>query len=388
MQRQVMLMYTSCAWFFDEASGIETIQVLQYADRAIQLAESETSERFTQDFLEYLSNVKSNVAEYENASKLHEEKISPSRLSLSKVGMHYAVASLFEEFPEVIDICNYKAESVEYERLEAGVFKLAIGRTKVYSNITYSEKEFCFAVIYLGQNHLIGNSSNEMEAEKFQSMKNELMEAFNNSMIADVIGIMQTYFGAEKFSLWSLFKDEQRKVIQQIVKKDINQAEQSYKKIYNRNYDIMNVMKNAGIPVPQLFLNNLEMVINLEMKDFFRQEKSFTSKLEKLSNDAKKWEIKLDKEEIGFVASQKLLQVIEELRTKAFDLRYIASINRVLKVLENLEIKPDVWKSQNGFFYVSKKLIEALEKSELSSQQKSDYLKQLYMLGDYLKVKI
>jgi hypothetical protein len=150
----------------------------------------------------------------------------------------------------------------------------------------------------------------------------------------------------------------------------------------------MNVMKNAGIPVPQLFLNNLEMVINLEMKDFFRQEKSFTSKLEKLSNDAKKWEIKLDKEEIGFVASQKLLQVIEELRTKAFDLRYIASINRVLKVLENLEIKPDVWKSQNGFFYVSKKLIEALEKSELSSQQKSDYLKQLYMLGDYLKVKI
>lgn len=388
MQRQVMLMYTSCAWFFDEVSGIETIQVLQYADRAIQLAESETSKRFTQDFLEHLSRVKSNVAEYENASKLHEEKISPSRLSLSKVGMHYAVASLFEEFPEVIDICNYKAESVEYERLEAGIFKLAIGRTKVYSNITYSEKEFCFAVIYLGQNHLIGNSSNEMEAEKFQSMKNELMDAFNNSMIADVIGIMQTYFGAEKFSLWSLFKDEQRKVIQQIVKKDINQAEQSYKKIYNRNYDIMNVMKNAGIPVPQLFLNNLEMVINLEMKDFFRQEKSFTSKLEKLSNDAKKWEIKLDKEEIGFAASQKLLQVIEELRTKAFDLRYIASINRVLKVLENLEIKPDVWKSQNGFFYVSKKLMEALEKSELSMQQKNDYLNQLYKLGDYLRVKI
>jgi hypothetical protein len=75
MQRQVMLMYTSCAWFFDEASGIETIQVLQYADRAIQLAESETSERFTQDFLEYLSNVKSNVAEYENASKLAKQNV-------------------------------------------------------------------------------------------------------------------------------------------------------------------------------------------------------------------------------------------------------------------------------------------------------------------------
>ena len=34
-----MLMYTSCGWFFDELSGIETVQVIQYAGRAAQLAE-------------------------------------------------------------------------------------------------------------------------------------------------------------------------------------------------------------------------------------------------------------------------------------------------------------------------------------------------------------
>src|SRR5213079_2855161 len=37
MQRHAMLMYTSCGWFFDELSGIETVQVIQYAGRAIQL---------------------------------------------------------------------------------------------------------------------------------------------------------------------------------------------------------------------------------------------------------------------------------------------------------------------------------------------------------------
>ena len=31
MQRHAMLMYTSCGWFFDEISGIETVQVIQYA---------------------------------------------------------------------------------------------------------------------------------------------------------------------------------------------------------------------------------------------------------------------------------------------------------------------------------------------------------------------
>ena len=37
MQRHAMLMYTSCGWFFNDLAGIETIQVLQYAGRAVQL---------------------------------------------------------------------------------------------------------------------------------------------------------------------------------------------------------------------------------------------------------------------------------------------------------------------------------------------------------------
>jgi hypothetical protein len=38
MQRHALLMFTSCGWFFDELSGLETVQVIQYAARALQLA--------------------------------------------------------------------------------------------------------------------------------------------------------------------------------------------------------------------------------------------------------------------------------------------------------------------------------------------------------------
>ena len=38
IQRQAQLMYTSCGWFFDDISGIETVQVISYASRAMQLA--------------------------------------------------------------------------------------------------------------------------------------------------------------------------------------------------------------------------------------------------------------------------------------------------------------------------------------------------------------
>lgn len=40
MQRFAMAMFTSCGWFFNDVSGIETIQVLRYAARVIDLIES------------------------------------------------------------------------------------------------------------------------------------------------------------------------------------------------------------------------------------------------------------------------------------------------------------------------------------------------------------
>ena len=54
MQRHAMLMFTSCGWFFDEISGIETVQVIQYAARAIQLAKDLWPEDLEPGFLEIL----------------------------------------------------------------------------------------------------------------------------------------------------------------------------------------------------------------------------------------------------------------------------------------------------------------------------------------------
>ncbi len=55
MQRNAMLMYTSCGWFFSDISGIETVQVLHYAGRVIQLAERISGTSIEPHFLDLLS---------------------------------------------------------------------------------------------------------------------------------------------------------------------------------------------------------------------------------------------------------------------------------------------------------------------------------------------
>ncbi len=72
MQRNAMLMYTSCGWFFDDLSGIETVQILQFAGRVVQLAENVFGHALEDQFVRRLAAAKSNLPEQGNGSQIYE----------------------------------------------------------------------------------------------------------------------------------------------------------------------------------------------------------------------------------------------------------------------------------------------------------------------------
>ena len=60
MQRNTILMYASCGWFFNDISRIEPVQVLKYAARAIDLMHQLGLQFSRERFLELLSEARSN----------------------------------------------------------------------------------------------------------------------------------------------------------------------------------------------------------------------------------------------------------------------------------------------------------------------------------------
>jgi len=72
MQHFAMLMYTSCGWFFDDISGLETRQIIQYAGRAIELAEEVCGVSLENEFVNLLESAKSNVPGMESGKKVYE----------------------------------------------------------------------------------------------------------------------------------------------------------------------------------------------------------------------------------------------------------------------------------------------------------------------------
>lgn len=354
MQRNALLMFTSCGWFFDEISGIETNQILQYANRAIYYADQVANADLHQEFIQRLELAPSNV--FQNGAVSYLKHVDPARVDLVRVAMHYAVSSLFEAYPEHLEFFNYIARSEEFKLLEAGKQKIALGKTWVKSRITHSKKHFSFAVLYLGQQNIIGNISLNMDRKTFEEMSEELSGAFQSTNLGKVIGIMQTYFGSDKYSIWHLFRDEKRKILRQITDQSLDKVEKSFREIYNDNYQLMSGMLQSDIPIPQAYLSAVEFVVNRDLYQYFSNgTANHIRELKRLAKEFRKWNIQLTNEgSLSLAASEHIFQEIKRMEKEGFETGTLENLIKILTILKNIGIDPNVWKSQNLFFSILK----------------------------------
>src|SRR5437879_5015989 len=128
LQRHLMLMYTSCGWFFDELSGLETVQAIQYSGRAVQRAQALfDGPKIEEEYLNKLALAHSNIAEQGDGRKIYENFVRPAMIGLNEVGAHYGISSLFESYAPQSQTYCYQIHQEDHTMLSAG----KIGRAHV-----------------------------------------------------------------------------------------------------------------------------------------------------------------------------------------------------------------------------------------------------------------
>ncbi|MEP6742949.1 MAG: DUF3536 domain-containing protein [bacterium] len=84
MQRNALLMYTSCAWFFNDIGGLEPIQILKYACRVIELMNELKLPSPRPRFLEILAEAQSNRPELGNGADIYRRRVEPANPSFDR----------------------------------------------------------------------------------------------------------------------------------------------------------------------------------------------------------------------------------------------------------------------------------------------------------------
>jgi alpha-amylase/alpha-mannosidase (GH57 family) len=376
-QKHAMYMYTSCGWFFTELSGIETVQILQYANRGIQLIESETDENLHEAFMNLLDRAVSNLPELGTGRTIYERYVAPKRLSLSQVGFHYAVNALFNEEGRPLSVLNYECINEDLVRLKAGNSILAMGRIRVRSRVTGSRKRLSFGILYIGNHHMLGSTGEYMLEPEFKKFVAEARQCFEASNILQINDLFNKSLKGAKFSFFDLYKEEQLKILDGVMSANTKTAMSSFRRIYERNYSLLNLMRGQHLQLPYLLRKNLEIVMEYDMEQLFEEKPELLplKRLQELVQEIMKWQVQLDKDKFNYLIGKRIYAIVRDRQPKPDDLPLIDNLYRGLHYIHEIGLNPDLSGLQTFVFFLVKE-------NHLPEEMR----KAAYRLGHYLSI--
>ena len=388
MQRHAMLMYTSCGWFFDDLSGIETVQVIQYAGRAVQLAQELFGDSLEEQFVERLAAAKSNVPEHGDGRRIYEKFVRPARVDWERVGAHYAVSSLFEDYSDQTKIYCFEAEREDYEIMSAGLAKMAVGRVGLTSEITRESEVLDFGALHMGDHNVNGGVRKFLGDEAYGALKQEAMEPFMRADFAEVIRLMDHRFGESNYSVSSLFRDEQRKVLDVILASALGEAETLYRQIYERRAPMMRFLTNLHIPLPKAFYASAEFVLNGFLRAALQQEEIDPALIRSLLETATLEGVTLDSPTLEFAFRHNLETMAEQLAADPTEPR-LKQLHNAATVIESLPFGVGIWKIQNIYYALLQTVYPKMQELQARGDEPAKaWVETFSALGRLLRIKI
>jgi alpha-amylase/alpha-mannosidase (GH57 family) len=270
MQRHAMLMYTSCGWFFDDLSGIETVQVIKYAARALQLA-GHFGETLEGEFVGRLAAAKSNLRQWGDGAAVYRRAVRRSIVTLPRVVAHYAISSLFEAYGEEERVFSYTVRRAGVRRESRGGHTLEAGFVTVASRITGETADAAYAVLHLGGHDFQCGVRMDASMTWSEQTKTGLAEAFLGQGSSAAVRMMDDRFQGLLFSLPDLFLEERRKILGLLIEERLSRFEGVYHELYEESRPLLAFMRDADVPVPPAFLMAAEYTLTRALAQELRR---------------------------------------------------------------------------------------------------------------------
>ncbi|MFC1967878.1 DUF3536 domain-containing protein [Chloroflexota bacterium] len=389
LQRHAMLMYTSCGWFFDELSGIETVQVIQYAGRAVQLAEELFGDDIEQNFLERLELAKSNIPEHGDARRLYDKFVKPAMVDLTRVTAHFAISSLFEPYDEQAKIYCYDIDLEDYQSAVAGKPKLAAGRAKVTSTITRESATLSFGVLHFADHNVTAGVREYRGEEDYQVMLQELIQTFSTADFPEVIRLLDKHFGTSTYSIKNLFLDEQRKVLDSILDSALSEIAAAYYQVYEHHYPPMRFLSELGNPIPKSFKSAAEFILNSGLRKAVSGDSLDLEHIRSILDETQTWKVELDTEGLSYLLQQTLERMMARLVTAPEDIDFLKESLAAAEMLPVLPFQVDLWKVQNLYHEMLKSTYPEFQtRAQEGDKAAEEWLDSFVSLGQQLSLRV
>jgi len=357
MQRHAQLMYTSCGWFFDDISGIETVQVIAYAARALQLARElfgEQAALLEPAFMTRLAEAHSNVAAAGDGARIYKEKVDAKQLGLEQVAAHYAISSVFSSFAEETELFSYRVRRLAYGIYSSGLGRLALGRAHIASAITSQHQNFSFAVMHFGDQNITAavKPCEDKDVAGFEVFAKQAAAQVQQAQFPEVIRLLDSYYGRAGYSLTSLFSDEQRRIVQLILKSTLSDIENSLTTIYENHASLLHYLSQAGLPKPPALTLAADFAINVGLRRAMENDPIDLALMRSFLSIAKANHVLLETATLSYIADQRMKGAMIDLQNSSGSQEILEHALALARTLMELPFDLNLWQAQNIWYEI------------------------------------
>ena len=349
LQRHAMLMYTSCGWFFDELSGIETEQVLQYACRAVELAVEFDGGDLERRFVASLRAVPGNRREFPTAAALWERRVRPARVDAAHVAADHVAASLFDGAAGRAEGGAFRVRELERHLAHGSGARLVVGRIEVTSLRTLTREELVHGFLHLGDDALLGAVRRSDGAAIDASSLRAAARAVTSGEIAAARAALASALGAPTFDLATLSRDTQREILATILADRVREIADELERLYGRHAELVGRLEALGTPAPRLLHDTADLVLVTRLARVLESPEPDVARLRAAIEAARAGGVKLDREELGYAAARALEEWLAGWSRDAQDPSPLVRLAEWVPVARGMAPRANVARAQERF---------------------------------------
>jgi alpha-amylase/alpha-mannosidase (GH57 family) len=346
MQRHAMLMFTSDGWFFDELSRVEPVQILRHAARVLQLAAG-FGRPLEAGILERLRRAESNLPEYRDGVAVYDRLVRPAVVDARRVAAHYAITSLFRDYPEDAGLYTYRVRRQRSRRQSRGAHLLQTGRLEIDAEMTGESAVIWYAALHVGGTE-VQCSVGAINDDTYAPAVEALQATFEEGTVTETIRAMDEVFGRAFYTLRDLFTDERREVLAELSAETLEHLEATYRRLYTDSRGLMQAVRDAEVPVPREFILAAEFVLMTDLRRALSAPGALSAGAWDLVAEARAWGLRLPAESIEALVRARL-----ESRLRNADgpvtLENLTEAQRALDFARDAGITLNLWEAQNLF---------------------------------------
>jgi hypothetical protein len=250
LERHAQLMYTSCGWFFSELSGIETVQILRYAARGIQLARDLVGLDLEPAFEAALARAPSNDPALGDGRKVYRTLVKPSVVTLEGVGAHLAIAASVRPLADAGTTFCYTYRLEGRRAAQSGPVSIALGRVQLENELTREALDAVYCVLHFGAADFRCGLAPYRGAAHLEEIEQAILARSHALSLAHLLRAVDRHFPGRDYGLGDLFLDERRAVAEVLLEGTMRRYEDDYLDIFEDNRRLMEFLHDIDSPVP------------------------------------------------------------------------------------------------------------------------------------------